>query len=297
MLNDRDSQSKYDPKKGELTFDTEKSPIYNYDGQHRQLGYEFRFEAEESFGEFPVPVVLTRGMAKLTEMLQFRTINSTAKGVATALVNAILAKLQAIEGDDAIDASAQRSVTCYKATEALSTEPDSPWHSLIALPNQSQWTKKEIAEDPSREHERVIKANSFVDALRPVFDYVSMLRIAASIDEKAAQIVSIVSEFWAALKERMPEAFESASEYSLFNSGGVGPMHLVLRDLMIKMHEGHRKFVKQEFLTMMEGSDLLRNPEFWKSDNEDGARIYSGKANWPDLAKKIIRDIEDGAAV
>ena len=31
------------------------------------------------------------------------------------------------------------------------------------------------------------------------------------------------------------------------------------------------------------------------TDNEDGARIYSGKANWPDLAKKIIRDFEEGA--
>jgi hypothetical protein len=46
---------------------------------------------------------------------------------------------------------------------------------------------------------------------------------------------------------------------------------------------------------MMEGSDLLHNAEFWQSDNDDGARIYSGKANWPDLAKKIIRDVEEGA--
>jgi hypothetical protein len=44
----------------------------------------------------------------------------------------------------------------------------------------------------------------------------------------------------------------------------------------------------------MQGSDYLGNAEFWQSDNDDGARIYSGKANWPDLAKKIIRDIEEG---
>jgi hypothetical protein len=64
---------------------------------------------------------------------------------------------------------------------------------------------------------------------------------------------------------------------------------------MVKMHTGHRKFVKDEFLAMMEGSDLLGNAEFWQSDNEDGARIFSGKANWPDLAKRIIRDVEEGA--
>jgi len=45
---------------------------------------------------------------------------------------------------------------------------------------------------------------------------------------------------------------------------------------------------------MIENSDLLSSPEFWESTNEDGARIYSGKANWVDLAKRIIRDIEEG---
>jgi len=37
MLNDRDSRTKYDAKNGELTFDTEAGPIFNYDGQHRTL--------------------------------------------------------------------------------------------------------------------------------------------------------------------------------------------------------------------------------------------------------------------
>src|SRR4029077_6000042 len=123
--------------------------------QHRELGYRFRMDDDEAFAEFPIPVVMTRGMEKLTEMTQFRTINSTAKGVPTALVNAILAKLQATEGDDAIDASAHRNVVCYKVTELVDNDPASPWHKLIALPNQSQWTKKEIAVDPTREHTRV----------------------------------------------------------------------------------------------------------------------------------------------
>jgi hypothetical protein len=154
-------------------------------------------------------------------------------------VNAILAKLHATEGDEAIDASAHRNVVCYKVTEAMNNDPDSPWHLLIALPNQSQWTKRDISEDLTREHTRVIKANSFVDALRPVYDYMSMLKMAATIDERAEEMAAVANEFWSALKERMPEAFERANDYALFKSGGVGPMHLVLRDLMVKMHTGH----------------------------------------------------------
>src|SRR5206468_9015337 len=103
-----------------------------------------------------------------------------------------------------------------------------------------------------REHTRVIKANSFVDALRPVYEYMTMLRIATTIDERASEIASIINEFWSALKEKMPQVFENANDYALFKSGGVGPMHLVLRDLMVKMHTGHRKYVKHEFLAMME---------------------------------------------
>jgi hypothetical protein len=177
----------------------------------------------------------------------------------------------------------------------LNNDPHSPWYRLIALPNQSQWTKREIREDPALEHTRVIKANSFVDALRPIYDYLTNLSIAASIDDRAHHIASVVGEFWSALRTNLPEAFERANDYALFKSGGVGPMHLVLRDLLVKMHVGHRKYVKQEFLAMLENSDLLNNADFWLSHNEDGARIYSGKANWPDLAKRIIRDIEEGA--
>ena len=297
MLNDRHSQTKYDAKSGMLNFDINGKPIYNYDGQHRQLGYEFRHEGDDAFAEFAVPVVMTRGMDKLKEMMQFRTINSTAKGVATSLVNAILAKLQVLEGDDAIDASSHRSVVCYKVTEAINNDPDSPWYRLIALPNERLWTKKEIAEDPTREQTRVLKANSFVDALRPVYDYVAMLDMKSTLDEKAQAITRIIDEFWSALKEAMPDPFERPSDFALFKSGGVGPVHLVLRDLMIKMHIGHRKYTKDEFLTMIEGSDLLTNPEFWESSNEDGARIYSGKANWTDLAKRILRDVDEGARV
>jgi hypothetical protein len=72
-------------------------------------------------------------------------------------------------------------------------------------------------------------------------------------------------------------------------------MHFVLRDLMSKMHKGRREYIKDEFLAIIDGSDMLGNAEFWQSDNDDGARIYSGKANSSDLAKKIIRDIEEGA--
>jgi DGQHR domain-containing protein len=299
MLNDRNSVTKYDAKNGELIFDTAKGPIFNYDGQHRELGYRFRLDGDPSFGGFHIPVVMTRGMDKLTEMLQFQTINSTAKGVATALVNAILAKHQSTEGDDVLNGAVQsRNVVGYKVTEAVNNDPDSPWYQLIALPNQQSWTKKEIAVDPSREHTRVIRANSFVDALRPLFDYMTMLRgVTATIDARANEIATIVNEFWTTLKDQMPEAFAAPNDYALFKSGGVGPMHLVLRDLLTKMYSARRPFVRDEFKVMIAGSELLTNAEFWKSDNDDGARIYSGKANWPDLAKRIVRDIEEGITV
>ena len=282
----------YDPDKGET--DPDGKSIFNYDGQHRALGYLFRYEGNEPFGEFAVPIVMTRGMAKLNETTQFQTINSKAKGVPTALVNAILAKMQATEGDDAIDPSAHRNVVCYKVTEAVNSEPGGPWQNLIALPNQKQWTKRDVAEEPSREHARVLKADSFVDALRPVYNYVTTHNFASTLDERTEVIAGIVNEFWSALKAKLPKAFARPNDYALFKSGGVGPMHLVLRDRLAKMHSGRRAAVKEQFLTMLDGSDLLGTAEFWESSNADGAGIYSGKANWPDLAKRIIRDVDEG---
>ena len=295
MINDRYSVTEYDPTSNQLLFDTTKGPLFNYDGQHRQLGYDFRLKDDPSFGDFHVPVVMTRGIDKLTEMLQFQTINSTGKGVATSLVNAILAKHQTKEGDDVLTGTVQnRNVVGYKVTEKVNNDPDSPWYQLIVLPNQNLWTKKEIKLTPAREYTRVIKANSFVDALRPLYDYVTMLRgLTVTIDAKADEIASIVNGFWDALKEQMPDAFEAPREYALFKSGGVGPMHLVLRDLLMKMYSARREFIKDEFSVMIAGSDLLTSAYFWHSNNDNGARIYSGKANWPDLAKRITRDLEE----
>ena len=298
MLNDRDSVTEFDAQRNELIFDTTRGPIFNYDGQHRELGYRFRLEDDPSFGEFHIPVVMTRGIDKLTEMLQFQTINSTAKGVATSLVNAILAKHQARDGDDVLNGTVQtRSVVGYKVTEQVNNDPAGPWHQMIVLPNQNLWTKKELREDPARERTRVIKANSFVDALRPLYDYMTMLRgVAATVDARAGEIASIVNEFWAALKDQMPDPFAAPRDSALFKSGGVGPMHLVLRDLLTRMYVARRKFVREEFKVMISGSDLLTDADFWSSGNDTGARIYSGKANWPDLAKRIIRDLEEGMA-
>jgi DGQHR domain-containing protein len=295
LLNDRFSQVQFDPRTNTLSIDPTK-PLFNVDGQHRGLGYKFRFEEDAAFGGFPIPVVITKGMPKLKEMIQFRVINSTAKGVATALVNAILAKLQSEEGDDAIDKSSHKSVVGYKITESLNNDPKSPWHNLIILPNQKAWTKREVLEDPTREYTRVLKANSFVDALKPVYDYMLGHTIADDLDSRAKKIAIVVNEFWLALKAMMPEAFDKPTDYALFYSGGVGPLHFVLRDLLGKMHVGRRDFVKDEFLKMMKDSSRLRDPDFWHSENREGAVIYSGKANWPDLAKLIIEDMEESAA-
>ena len=125
----------------------------------------------------------------------------------------------------------------------------------------------------------------------------TMLRgVTATVDARADEIASIVNEFWAALKDQMPDAFKAPRDSALFRSGGVGPMHLVLRDLLTRMYLARRKFIREEFKVMISGSDLLTDADFWSSSNDDGARIYSGKANWPDLAKRIIRDLEEGMA-
>ena len=138
-----------------------------------------------------------------------------------------------------------------------------------------------------------------MDVLRPVYDYLSQLKMADTLDARAQEIAAVVNEFWSALKEKMPDAFRQPNDYALFKSNGVGPMHLVLRDLMVKMHAGRRKWVKDEFRAMMDGAELLSTDGefFWHSDNEGGALTYSGKAGWVSLAKRIIHDIEDGRDV
>ena len=77
---------------------------------------------------------------------------------------------------------------------------------------------------------------------------------------------------------------------------GRGTEVVLVRNILNQMYSARRTFIKAEFKVMITGSDFLTNDEFWKSANNDGARIYSGKANWPNLAKRILKDIEEEIA-
>jgi DGQHR domain-containing protein len=302
LLNDRLGATSFD--RGSLTFDPV-HPVFNVDGQHREGGYEIRLKNDPTFGNFPIPVVMTKRMPKLREMIQFNVVNDTQKGVATSLVKAILSQVHADQGDKVIEEAGKgRDVVLYKTVEALNSQPNSPWHGFITLANQKAWTKKEKAEDQSRTKTRLVRAESFVDSLKPVHDYMTMFFDQMNIDKRVAKLSNTVRDFWEAIQEQMPEPWEEPQHYTLFQAGGVGPLHLVLKGLLAPMHVAHRSWDKENFKAMIQEASLLTDHDFWRSTDGDGniiedgrtrARIYSGKANWPDLAKMVKESIDENA--
>ncbi|HEX9430594.1 MAG TPA: DGQHR domain-containing protein, partial [Candidatus Bathyarchaeia archaeon] len=304
FLNDRLGTTAYDKDRGVLTFDTA-HPVFNVDGQHREGGYELRVRSDPTFGKFPIPVIMTKRLPKLREMIQFNVINDTQKGVATSLVKAILAQVHDNQGDKVIeDAGKVRDVVLYKTVEGLNTQPASPWHGFIILANQKAWTKTEKAEVPSRAKTRLVKAESFVDSLKPVHDYLTMFFDLLTIDQRVAKLTDIIRDYWEAIREQMPEPWEYPQRFTLFQAGGVGPLHLVLKSLLPPMHQAHRAWDKANFTAMIREASLLTDSDFWRSTDEAGniiedgrsrARLYSGKANWPDLARMVKESIEENA--
>ncbi len=305
LLNDRLGATKFDKEKGLLTFDST-HPVFNVDGQHREGGYEHRLDGDPDFGNFPIPVIMTKHLSKLREMIQFNVINDSQKGVATSLVKAILSQVHENQGDKVIeDAGKVRDVVLYKTVEALNSQPQSPWRGFIILANEKAWTKREKIEVPARAKTRLIKAESFVDSLKPVHDYMSsMFFDLSSIDHRVTMLADTVRGFWSAIREQMPEPWEKPQQYTLFQSGGVGPLHLVLKSLLTPMLKAHRAFDADNFKAMIQDASLLTDADFWRSTDDDGnliedgrarARLYSGKTTWPDLARMVKESIDESA--
>src|SRR5438309_4277119 len=67
LINDRNGACTYNEKTGMLTFDT-KSPLFIYDGQHRDKGIEKALSLKADLADFPIFAVITSELPKLKEM-------------------------------------------------------------------------------------------------------------------------------------------------------------------------------------------------------------------------------------
>jgi DGQHR domain-containing protein len=297
LINDREGSCSYNEKTGMLTFDT-KSPLYIYDGQHRQKGIEKALSSKGALAEFPVFAVITSKLPKLKEMTQFKVINGTAKGVKTNLVIEIMTAIQTEETEVSVKDAKQ--IACNHATNAINMREDSPLKGMVILVNTTKPKKSEINVNPDLERQRIIGTQPFMRSLQAIHDYLEAnmfpgvrngtLKTPTSLEERGKKIAEIVVEFWKAVKGQMPGPFESPGDYVLLGGNGINAMHHVLAYLLGDMHKGHRDWIAEEFVTMTCNSEWFTDASQWEKEIGEASH-YGGYEGMDKLAALIIESL------
>ena len=186
--------------------------LWVVDGQHRLCGFKALrayFNTEKS--DFLLPLTIADAFSPYEEMMQFYTINNTAKGVRTDLVRRLMVQM-ARRPEDHDRLHRDRRLWEARATivaDKLSKRQDSPWHRRIKAPNAP------------KTGEELIREVTFTNTLKPVFDD-GFIR--ARDDD---QVVELLTRFWNALRELMPEAFLKPENCILQKTPGLYIMHLL----------------------------------------------------------------------
>jgi DGQHR domain-containing protein len=251
------------------------------DGQHRMRGFDYAItdKALIEFADYEVPVVIMMEIDKVGEMRQFNTVNGTVKSVRTDLVNMILTQLADQEGNEAVREAEHWKVVVSKAVQLLNNEKGGPWEDQIVMPNSGSYAKDEIEETPELAHHRVVRATSFMTSLKPIEAYLTDHHATPneSLDDRAERLAKVISEYWKAIRAKMPECFENANDYVLQKTPGVFALHILCKQLLRDMHTGRRPWTEQHFAEMLTDSAELADPGYWAVGSDEGDRGEGAK--------------------
>tara|TARA_Y100000590_G_C15681622_1_gene1000058 strand:- start:618 stop:1775 length:1158 start_codon:yes stop_codon:yes gene_type:complete len=297
LLSDRGSKSEYDGTS--LSFPSNgKFPVI--DGQHRIEGIKHAVNnrKNETLGDYSYPCIIMRDMDKINEMKQFKVVNGEAKSVNTALVNMLLTQVAEKEGIE--DDNQRWRIIAAKVIKKLNDDPDSVWHDMIIMPNQSKYSASEIKEDPSKKHKRICPATSFMVSLRPLITYgEEILWHNGDIEYSVNNLVEMLNAFWSALAMIIKPAFAVPGEYVIQKTAGIFSLHLLLKRMSSELHRTRQLVSNSEnYQRMMDGGHYeTLYSEFWIAAKGDGlstkASSFGSMKGFKELYEIINNDLID----
>lgn len=224
--------------------------LWEVDGQHRLGGLRYALGEDEAYADFPIPVVITEGLARLDEAVTFHVINTTQKRVPTDLSQRFI---EAKMGDEAmrLQVIAKGEDWIPKATKVvdqLVASTGNPWHGKIGIPG----TKLSGI---------VIKQVSFVTSMKPV-----LTSMYGSLDPD--DVGELLSRYWQAIETVFPEAFTDPNEYVIQKTVGVFPLHAIAPHVFDMVRTTNGKITKDGLI------------EIFKSLAHNLSKAYEGGSNF-----------------
>jgi len=252
-----------------VVFIDDTAPKYIVDGQHRRRGMELLANEDPKYLTYEIPVILLNPEDRFSEAKQFLIINRTQKGVRPDLAERILQKMIKTEGRESlITQREQHGVlrTLYRnvewSTKALDiadirlqgklqdgTTLHSPWEDNISLPNAPRGG-------------RTISQKAFTDSLDPV---VKTEFLSAETPDFMAKVIA---NYWNALAELIPQAFETPEQYGIQKTAGVLVMNALLPEVARYTQDeiGRKDLRTPAFKRVLSGlGETTLSPGFWQA--------------------------------
>jgi hypothetical protein len=174
-------------------------------------------------------------------------------------------------------------VDALQIVDYLNAERGGPWEGLIKMPNSPAG---------------VASQRTWTESLRPVLNGIIS-------DQSATTIAKALSNYWAALAELMPEAFEEPKSYVIQKTTGVFSLNAVAEQVFkIALREGSdedgsdlSQAALRSILMRADESGKL-DAAFWANTQNGGeAPMFAGRGGMTRLAHEIIEAIPEVSTV
>lgn len=272
--------------------DPSRASLFLVDGQHRTFGIsEAVKEGWLSHGtriDIPVTFVFADGKGStdpiLEEAYQFLTLNNEQKRVRTDLAHQLILRKESVGKGSIRDGTLIPSGETGKellpyvttAVNKLSERPTSPWHDRIVRPNSPRNTTGW----PSQ--------GQFEDAL--LDNYLglgSVVSWAAGSGLTVGDLVQLLSNYWGAIFDLIPEAVADPDSYVLTKTAGIHSLNGLLPALFSKRRNLPRIPSVEEFKAVLTTMDAVFSEEYWSSAKGEASSYGTGKKSFKNLTKAI----------
>lgn len=293
LLSDRGSNIEFNDSKLSFPADV-KFPII--DGQHRIEGikHAVEFKKNETISDYSYPCVIMRDMDKISEMKQFKVVNGEAKSVNTALVSMLLTQVAEKEG--IVEEKEKWRVIASKVIKKLNDDPNSIWHDMIIMPNNTKYLRSEINDDPSKKHKRICPATSFMQSLRPLVAYgEEMIWHNGDIEYAVNNLVEILNAYWSALAQVIQPAFKEPANYVIQKTAGIFSLHMLLKRMVSDLLRTRQLIDNPDnYQRMIDGGHYeTMYSEFWTKGKSDSLTAKASNFGSMKGFKELFEIIND----
>lgn len=269
--------------------------LYIVDGQHRFLGWKRRTEQVVTKGEDPNDMELFAFIMHGTEdqeKVQFSVINKTAEGVKPALIATLTPVIRKVETGNMMNMPTRvkteiNKEDTFKIATMLNEAKERHGGDLVASLEDNPWRDRLIRPNESKTALKRLTTKSLSDYLHQAGFSADQSPYPVGQDSLVKRAL-LVSNYWKAIKSRLPSAWAEPSRYLVQSHIGVQALMMLLPTVMgaIPNSIGTVPGV-EEFNEILSRCGDMLSAEFWEKGGK--ASRYHGRAN----VSLLVREMKD----